>query len=308
MKKIAIIDLGTNSLKFYAIEVYEDGKYKTLYDTYRVTRLGQGIKKTGRISSEAIFRTIEAISIFVSFLKKNQFVNIYAIGTMALRNAKNANDFIRKVYNLFGIKIIIISGDDEARLSYIAATYNLANSNENIFEDNIIVFDSGGGSTEIIYGKGSEYSKSISLNLGAVHLTEHFYKSDPVTDEEFDNSMRHISLCLQSIDINKKIEKVIGQGGAATTVAAVKAGTDSYNPELIRGTKIGHDEILRQVRLYKSKTFEKRKKIPGLEPDRADIILAGAAILYNILKKMDLKKIIISDYGIRHGFIIEKFF
>ena len=301
MNKIAVIDLGTNSIKLTAVKINNNNSFSIIFDAYKITRLGIGLQKSGLLSSDAINKTINAIAEFLKLLKHKNIFNIYAIATMALRNAKNNAELLDLIEKKFQINVSIISGDDEARLSFIAATYILSNFNESI-----VVFDSGGGSTEFIFGNNNRYIESRSLNIGALHITESYYKSNPVSKKEFEDSIKFIKSKLRTIS-NYDAKKIVGIGGTPLTIASVKEKLAIFNPLSVRGLEIDISEIKRQIDIYRFKTIIQRKEISGLEADRADIILAGAAIIFCILKFFNNSKFTICDYGIRHGFIIDNF-
>ncbi|OQX70720.1 MAG: phosphatase [Candidatus Cloacimonas sp. 4484_275] len=301
MSKYAILDIGTNSIKFFIAEI-KNGKIHTIIDTNNISRLGEGLQKTGKISPEAMERNTQVLADFLKIAEKENVEEITAVGTMCLRTAKNASEFIKKVKNELNLEIEVVDGEEEARLSYLAILSTLG-----IADKNVIVFDTGGGSTEFIFGEGTELKNRISLNIGAVYPTEKFLLSDPVTDEELKTTFSYIENFFAEHDLSGNPDVLFGIGGTVTSMGAVKHKMEKYNPEIIQGSTMELEEVERQIELYKSKTIEERKNITGLQPKRADVILAGAAIVKTIMKTFGKDSFIISDRGLRHGLMYDKY-
>ena len=301
MSKYAVLDIGTNSIKFN-ITLLKGTKLETILDTNNISRLGEGLQNTGKISDEAMDRNVKALSGFLSVAKANQVDEVVAVGTMCLRVASNAKYFINKVKNELDLQIEVIDGKEEARLSYLAVLFSLK-----IKDVEIAIFDTGGGSTEFILGKGEKLEKRFSTNIGAVGLTEKFLKSNPVTKIELKNMLDYIENFFADLDIKKNVNHLIGIGGTVTGMAAVKHKMEKYDPEIIQGSTLKLSEIERQIRLYQSKTIEERKQIIGLQPKRANIILAGAGIVKILMKKFSVDSLTVSDRGLRHGIMYDRF-
>ncbi len=301
MKKYAILDIGTNSIKFFLFGI-EDGNVETIIDTNNISRLGEGLQKTGVISKEAMDRNIKALAEFLEIAKENEAEEITAVGTMCLRTAKNAAEFIKRAKEELGLEIKVIPGEEEARLSYLAVLSTIGKTDKNI-----VVFDTGGGSTEFIFGEGDKLVKKISLNIGAVRPTEEFLLSDPVTDEEINKMLAFLKDFINQHNLEGKADYLIGIGGTVTSMGAVMYKMTKYDPNKIQGSKLTLEEVNRQINMYASMTIEERKKIAGLQPKRADVILAGAAIVKTILEKFNKDYFIISDRGLRHGLMFDKY-
>ena len=302
MPKYAAIDIGTNAIKFHLAELKIDGTWSAILDQSEVTRLGAGLHQTGKISEAAVERNIKSIKKFVQIAGDNGAKDIVAVGTMALRTAKNASDFIKQVAEQCGIKIEIIDGEEEARLSFLAVTSSIS-----IPKSDFMIFDIGGGSTEFILCQGKNIKNKVSLNIGVVRLTEQILKSDPVTEEEFDLTIQTIEQTFNAINLNNKIETLIGVGATMTILGAMKLQLANYQAEIIHGSQLELSDVMRLVSLLKSKTIQDCKKIIGLPPDRADVILPGAMILAVIMKKTGMNVVTISDRGVRHGLLLDRF-
>ena len=302
MSRKAVIDVGSSSIKFFLGELSEDGALKTIFDENDIQRIAEGLRKTGEISPEAMERNIAAISRFAKKARDNGADEIICIGTMALRNATNAVDFLKKVRETCDVKVKVISGEEEARLSYLAVLSGLPMQDEKI-----VIFDTGGGSTEFVFGQGSTVSKRFSVDLGNIRLTEKFFKNDPVTPEEVEACVKEIENTFTRYDVRGEINQLVGMGGTVTSMGAVKHKMEVYKPDVIHGSKLSLEDIETQVQDFTKKTIEERRRTVGLQPKRADVILAGSCILRAILKLLGASEVTISDRGIRHGKAFDKF-
>lgn len=300
MKKRAVIDVGSNSIKFYMPEYDQDGSLLKVMDQNSISRLGEGLKETGFLSEEAMARNCKVISEFKEVAKQEGAEEIIAVGTMVLRTAKNAQEFIQRTKDSSGIEIKIITGEEEARLSYLAVLSGLDFQTEEL-----VVFDTGGGSTEIIFGSGQEIEQKFSLNIGAIRITEEHLTSDPVTEEELDKALEEIRAYLSQGSVGGEVSQLVGMGGTVTSIGAVKHKMETYDPNVIQGSMLRLEEIDEQISMYSSNTIEERRRIVGLQPKRADVILAGACIVKVIMELLNVSSLIISDWGLRHGVIYD---
>jgi exopolyphosphatase/guanosine-5'-triphosphate,3'-diphosphate pyrophosphatase len=301
MERYAILDVGTNSIKYLLFSI-EDRKSTIIEEANNITRLGEGLLKTGVLSDEAMSRNIEALNEFVKKAEKQNVREIIAVGTMCLRTAKNSDVFLKKVKDELGLTIEVIPGEEEARLSFLAVLPTIEEMGKNV-----IIFDVGGGSTEFILGKDSKVKDCVSLNLGVVHLTEEFLLSDPVTEDELQKMQDYIIESVKDKIFDKKADYLIGIGGTVTTMGAVMHKMAQYDPSVIQGSEMTLDEVKKQIKLYRMETIEKRKQIPGLQPKRADVILAGAGIVKTIMEVFNLDHFTISNRGLRHGLMFDRY-
>lgn len=301
MKTLAIMDIGTNSIKFYLAAV-EGGQVDVIADTNNIVRLGEGLQQTGTISPAAMDRNLRALTEFKNVARKNGAEEIVAVGTMCLRKAANATEFIDRARDELDLDIQVIPGEEEARLSYMAVLSTVGSD-----VNNVVVFDTGGGSTEFIFGQGKDIEKRFSIDIGAVEPTERFLKSDPVTGRELDEMLSFIKEYLVDHGVEGSPEHLIGIGGTVTTMGAVMHQMADYDPEIIQGSRLDSGEITRQIELYSGKTIDERRKITGLQPKRADVILAGAGILKSILEIFGCNSLTVSDRGLRHGLLFDRY-
>ena len=303
MAKYATIDVGTNSVLIHIAEKDENGNLKGITDRTEISRLGEGLRDTGNLKPEAMERTAKALSEFVDLAKQHNVEGIAAIGTMCLREAKNSDEFIKKVKDLCGLQIEVIPGEEEARLSYLAVKSGAGIESEK----ELLIFDVGGGSTEFIFGKGDEITRRFSLNIGAIRFTEDYFLSDPVTEEEFQNGINAVKEAFADADFSGTADYLIGMGGTITNLAAIKHKLAKYDPNIIQGSKLTLADVTEQMEHFRSIPLEERKKIPGLQPKRADVILAGATIVSVVMEKIGLNELTVSDRGIRHGLMFDRF-
>jgi exopolyphosphatase / guanosine-5'-triphosphate,3'-diphosphate pyrophosphatase len=229
-------------------------------------------------------------------------VEIVAVGTAGLRIAPNRDELIAAAAHRAGIHVEVISGEEEARLAYLAAKAGAGAS-----EGLVVVFDTGGGSSQFTFGHGDEVDERFSIDLGAVRLTEQFGLDGVVTADALASALVAIEGELVSLDGRPTPERLIGMGGAVTNLAAVKHGLVTYDPEIVQGTVLDCAEIDRQLELFSSRTADERRSIPGLQPNRAEVILAGACIVRSVLSKLGSDSLFVSDRGLRHGVLVERF-
>lgn len=302
MSRKAIIDIGSNSIKFFVGELAADGTIQTVIDTNDIARLGEGLDKTGKISPEAMERNVASVAAFQKRAAEAGAEQIVAVGTMALRTATNSSEFVSKVQQACGVEVKIIPGEEEARLSYLAVLSGLP-----LQDGELVVFDTGGGSTEFIFGEGSKVRKRFSVNLGAVRITENYLCSDPVTAVEVEAAKAQIDKEFAEAGVTGRPVQVVGMGGTVTSMGAVKHKMVKYDPTIIQGSSLTVADIRAQIDDYSTRTIEQRRSIPGLQPKRADVILAGACILDVILERLGAKELTISDRGLRHGLAFDLF-
>ncbi len=302
MKTYATIDTGSNQVLIFIAKI-DDGEVKeVLLDKGEITKLGEGLNTTGVLSEEAQERTLKVMEEFKTLLDKYNVDNYYAVGTAALREAKNSKEFLDKVKEKTGIVINVIPGEEEARLSFMAVVGGL-----NLKDKDTVIIDIGGGSTEFIFGRGTEILDRFSTKLGALKLTENYLKSDPVKDEEFNALMDYLKGELQSVNPPSNNPFLVGMGGTMTNLSAIKHKLEKYDPKVVQGSHISLSELEDIIADIKSRTIEDRKNIKGLQPKRAEVILAGTAILKAIMDRIGADKITISDMGLRHGLMFDKF-
>jgi exopolyphosphatase/guanosine-5'-triphosphate,3'-diphosphate pyrophosphatase len=301
-RRYAVIDVGTNSVKFHVGERRRDGVWTTVVDRAEVTRLGEGLDAGGELRSEPMQRTAAAIAGMADEARKQGAEALAAVGTAGLRIASNSQEFIRLVRERCGVEIEVISGDDEARLAYRAATAGLGPSH-----GSRAVFDTGGGSSQFTFGEGDRIDEQFSVNVGAARFTERFGLDEAVSKETLGAALAAIGTELHQLDGRPAPDALLGMGGAVTNLAAVKHALPAYDRDVVQGTVLDRDEVDRQLELYRTRTAEERAEIPGLQPKRAGVILAGACVVRTVLVKLGVDSFTVSDRGLRHGLLAERF-
>ena len=201
-----------------------------------------------------------------------------------------------------GISVRVISGEDEGRLAYLAAVEWLDRP-----PGSVVVFDTGGGSTQFSFGHGTRVEERFSVPVGAVRYTERFGLAGEVAPAVLAEARAAIGADLARIDGRPAPDALVAMGGAVTNIAAVMHGLVTYDPDIVQGTVLDRDEIDRQIELYRTRDVAARRRITGLQPQRADVILAGACIVHAVMDKLGQSTMTVSDRGLRHGVLIERF-
>ncbi len=303
-RRCAFIDIGTNTILGLIAELKDDGRFVVLDDLAEITRLGEGVQRTGRISPEGEARSLDVLSRYLARCKDLFVDAILAVGTSALRDAHNSAEVLGRFKKRLGLDVRVISGDEEAAYSFLAVQRGLP-----LNRRELLVVDVGGGSTEFIRGSEAGVSQAISINIGSVRLTEQFLHSDPVRRDECESMMVAIGKELASLPAqwlkDSSILTLVGIAGTFTTLSAVEKKLVRYAHAEVHGSRLTLGEVRRQVALYQGKTIAERKAVDGLEPKRADVILAGATLIERIMTFFHLQQAIVSDHGVRYGLLHE---
>lgn len=295
--RVAVIDIGTNSTRLLAAEVL-DGHVHELERHTRVTRLGRGVDLSGQLSTEAIEDVCEAVGGYIALYKGLGIEKVMAIATSAVRDAKNGSAFIAELRERFDLNARMIAGDEEAGLTYLGATAGQPP------EVPTLVFDIGGGSTEIIVGKGDTPSFHASLQAGVVRHSERHISADPAGTSDLENLAADVHLLIQDAIANQpdaRAEAGIAVAGTPTSLAAIDLELDPYDSERVHGHKLGLVSIQKMLSRLASVPLSERVKIPGLHPERAPTIVAGVVILIEVMRAFDLDEITVSEHDILYG-------
>ena len=298
--KVAAIDLGSNTFLCLIAEVSKSAIIKVYSDTVETVRLGQGLDKTKKFHPEALQRAESSLKKFSEIIKEHRPEKIMAVATAAAREAVNKEELfaIAKKYNL---PLEIISGDIEA-----AITYQGAISGFNTKDQNLMVIDIGGGSTEIIFGREKNLLKGQSLNIGCVSLTEKFITSQPTGDLEIQKLYEFIDFDIKKaktiMPVDFSLDQIIAVAGTPTSLAAAELGY--FNPDKIDGYILTEEKLEIWLKNFKISTIEEKITM-GIPKGRADVILVGSIILLRTLKLFGLKQIVVSTRGVRYGVALE---
>lgn len=300
--RYAVLDVGTNSVKFSGGDRRPDGRPHTEVETAVVTRLGEGVGETGELTTVAMTRTADAVAELVAGARVGGPVDIVAVGTAGLRQAPNRDTFVDAVFSRCGVGVEVISGSDEARLAYLAAVSSLLMTG-----DALLVFDSGGGSSQFTWGSPGRIEEQFSLDVGAARLTERFGLDQPVSRDSVVVALAAIAVDLDRLAGRPRPDMVVAIGGTATNLAAVEHGLARYDPDVVHGTVVDLAAVDRQIESYRQRSADERRTLPGLQPARAEVILAGACIVRTILTLTGQRAVTVSDRGLRHGVVAERF-
>jgi exopolyphosphatase / guanosine-5'-triphosphate,3'-diphosphate pyrophosphatase len=300
--RFAVIDVGTNSVKLHVGERRAGNRWQTVVDRAEVTRLGEGLGETGVLQPEPLRRTADAVVGMVEESRREGAAEIAAVATAGMRQAENSAELVEAVRERCGVGIEVIPGEQEARLAYLAATSDL-----DVGQESLVVFDTGGGSTEFTFGRAGRVQERFSVDVGAARYTERFGLDGIVSDDGLAQALQAIASDLAQLDGRQRPAALVGLGGALTNLAAVRLGLAEYDPDVVQGTVLDRTEIDRQIDLYRSRTAGQRREIVGLQPARAEVILAGACIVRTVLDKLQCDELTVSDRGLRHGLLVERF-
>jgi exopolyphosphatase/guanosine-5'-triphosphate,3'-diphosphate pyrophosphatase len=300
--RYGVIDVGTNSVKFHMAEQSADGKWTAVVDRAELTRLGEGQVPNGPISDQAMERTGQAIGEMVDEARQNRARAIVMVGTAALRTASNRDEVIDHIRKRSGFAVEAISGEEEGRLAYVAVKAELG-----LDRGSLVVFDTGGGSSQFTFGEGDEVVERFSVPVGAVRYTESFGLDDVVEPDVLASALQAIANDLDMLDGRPPPEALVAMGGAVTNITAVYHRLATYDPDVVQGAILDRAEIDRQIEMYRTQGTGTRRSIVGLQPNRAEVILAGACIVRTVMEKLGQERLTVSDRGLRHGLIRERF-
>lgn len=303
MTRRAAIDIGTNSTKMTVADVDETGKLTVVAEDSDVTRLGEGVDREKKLTDAAMARTLDAVARFAEAARNAGATDVLAAGTSALRDAKNGEEFIRQVKERVNVTVEIITGDREAKLAYAAVR---SDTSLTLGDGPLLVFDVGGGSTELILGDANGVGRHTSLNVGAVRLTERFLHSDPPTEDELAAARQCAEEMLAAFAVPDGSLTVAGIGGTALNVAAVAQKLEKPDPDAVHGRVVTADEVRAALQRFQSVPLAERRQIPGLEPKRADVIIGGSLLLERLLARFSADQFLLSSRGLRYGLLVER--
>jgi len=279
------VDIGTNSCRLLIAEVDQYRQIQPIYQVMETTRIGEGMNGSRLLGEEAMVRTISCLGRFKEQMDKLQVAKFRAVATSAVREAANRAEFEARVERETGMAMEIISGHEEARLSYEGVMRGLE------LDTSPLVVDLGGGSTEFIF---PELDMLISVPLGAVRATEAKMSALQMRD-----SLKELSCFKDRLDHHP----MVMVGGAPSTMVAIKKGMLDYRPDLVHGERLSFAEIGDLYELLESLPLELRRRLPGLQVERADIINKGALIMLIIMEVLGKREIIVSESDILQGII-----
>lgn len=301
--KVAAIDIGTNSV-LLVIAAAEAGGARPLLERATITRIGEGVDQTHRLAPAAVARNLECLRSYARDLRAHGLPPLDVVGTSALRDADGAESFLDAAEQILGVRPRIIAGDEEARLTFRGALSGLDLSGK------LLVFDPGGGSTELVFGDASGSAppaSQVSLDIGSVRLFERHVRSDPPRPEELAAIERDIERQLASAaplrSCAGQAVTLVGVAGTVTTLKSLELGLPSYDAAKVHGAALTLSSIEALCGKLASLPLAERKLLPGLQPKRADVIVAGALIVRDLLRLAGASQTIVSDRGVRFGLL-----
>ena len=295
--RVGVIDCGTNSIRLLIADI-EGTTFREVTRQMQVVRLGQGVDETNQFHPDALERTFAAVDLYAAELARRGVEKIRFCATSATRDATNRNIFIDGVKERLGIEPEVISGDEEARLSFAGATREF-----NRTDGPFLVVDIGGGSTEFVLGTDS-VDTAISVNIGCVRMTERHFHNDPPTADEVALARRDIQNAIDiasaSVDI-KSAKTLVCVAGTATTVAAAALNLPEYDRYAIHLSRIQADQVHDVSKRFTSMTRDERAALGYMHPGRVDVITAGSLVLSEIVKATGAKEFVASENDILDG-------
>jgi exopolyphosphatase / guanosine-5'-triphosphate,3'-diphosphate pyrophosphatase len=298
--RIAVVDIGTNTTRLLVCDV-EDGRVtEELERQSNVTRLGEGVDADGRLGQEAMERVYATLDEYRSLIDRHGADRAIAVLTSAVRDAANGREFAETVRERYRLEPHVISGDEEARLTFLGATSGRDPEDQAA----TVVIDIGGGSTEIVIGRGQKTTFHVSTQAGVVRQTERHIHDDPPTEAELEQTREDVRAILRKgvpEDQRNAVEHAIAVAGTATSLAAIAQELDPYDPEKVHGYRLSRPECVDILKRLAAIPVEERRRVPGLHPDRAPTIVAGVIILLEVMELFGLQEVEVSEHDILRG-------
>ena len=295
---IAVVDLGSNSTRLLVAEVV-DGRVRELERLSVVTRLGEGVDSSGRLADHAVERVLDVMADYCEEIRRHGAGTIVAVATSAVRDSANGDEFRATLRDRFGIDVRILSGDEEARLTFLGATAARRR------DATTLVIDIGGGSTELVIGRpGSEPDFHVSTQAGSVRQSERHLPDDPPPAEQLDALRREVREIFDDAvpgDLRARVELGVAVAGTATQLGSIDQELEPYDPARVDGYRLECSTCERLLERLAAVPLEERREIKGLHPDRAPTIVAGAAIMTEAIGAFGLDAVEIAVADILHG-------
>jgi exopolyphosphatase/guanosine-5'-triphosphate,3'-diphosphate pyrophosphatase len=294
--RVAAIDCGTNSIRLLIADVAGD-RLADVVRRMEIVRLGEGVDRTGRLSEAALARTRKALIGYAAEIAELSVGRVRMCATSASRDAENAQDFRDMVRGVLGVDPEVITGDQEAHLSFVGAVNGLPAGGP------YLVFDLGGGSTEFVTGT-SDVEHAISVDIGCVRMTERHLHDDPPTAAQIEAASRDVTAAVDTALAavpGREARTLVGLAGTVTTVTALALGLEEYDAERIHHARVGYDAVAKVTADLLDMTVAQRLALPVMHPGRADVIAAGALILRTIMERSGQQTLVASEHDILDG-------
>jgi exopolyphosphatase/guanosine-5'-triphosphate,3'-diphosphate pyrophosphatase len=298
--RIAVVDIGTNSTRLLVCEREEDRIADELERHSTVTRLGAGVDADGRLADEAMKRVYATVDEYTELIERHGVDRAIAVLTSAVRDAANGQEFAESIRERYHLEPHVISGDEEARLTYLGAT----SERDPHDQTPTVVIDIGGGSTEIVIGRGHATTFHVSTQAGVVRQTERHLHEDPPTGPELEETRQDVRATVREGVPERErlnVERAIAVAGTATSLGAIAQELEPYDPDKVHGYRLSREACEEILERLASIPLEDRREVPGLHPDRAPTIVAGVIILVEVLRLFGLEEVEVSEHDILRG-------
>jgi exopolyphosphatase / guanosine-5'-triphosphate,3'-diphosphate pyrophosphatase len=286
-RRVAAIDLGTNSTRLLVADA-DDGRLKEVERLLAITRLGEGVDTSRGLAEPAVAQAGR----YIDRARELGAETVLAIATSAVRDAANGGEFLAGLERRHGIRTMLLAGEDEARMTFRGVTSARPLSGE------AVICDIGGGSTELIAGDPQGVDYAVSLDMGCVRMSERFLRADPPTGEEIAALRRQVA---EMLPTDVPAGELIGVAGTVTTLATIDLGLDEEIPERVDGHRLGRARVSAELERLAAIPLAERRRVRGLMPERAPTIVAGAAILVELMERLGADTLTVSERDILHG-------
>ena len=302
LQRLAAIDIGTNSIRCIVVETTAGGEFRVLDDEKATVRLGEGLAASGRIQPAAWNRALEALQRMKKILDGLAVGTIEAVATSAVRRAANGDEFLAAMAAATGVTVRVISGEEEAHLAARSARHNFE-----LGGGRTLLVDIGGGSVEIVSVVGDHVDEVHSMELGAVVLSEQYLPRDPVDDADLERLRKHVRKVLRASLPRDQlpVQALIGSGGTMTSIGGMAMAMRKEQFDSVHHYEVLHSEVVHLLAMLARKDQKARRAVPGLNPERADIIVAGVLVVDELLRHFHANLLRINEKGIREGLILE---
>jgi len=303
MAVYAAIDVGTNTLRLLVAEAVGPDDYAVLHEEQQITRLGEGLWSTGVLQDAPRRRSLTVLRRFADLARSLKAGEIAAVATSAVREARNGQEFVAEVWREAGLALRVIDGEEEARLTLLGVRHGLR-----LGSRRVLAIDIGGGSTEFVLARGEVIEGIVSTGLGVVKLTEQYLVSDPPTVDERRRLEEFVGTRIDRLRRELPglgAAQLVGTAGTVTTLAAVDLALVTYDRQKVRGHCLSLARVRELLDRLAALALRERRGIPGLEPGRADIIIAGAAILAVSMERLGYHELRVSNDGLREGILLD---
>jgi len=300
--RYATIDVGTNTVRLLVADAEDDTTYRVVFQEQVITRLGERLQETGTLNHMAVERTVRVLQRFAQTAKEHRVQEVFAVTTSAAREAKNRAEFLDRTRREAGIDLVVISGEVEATLTALGVAHALGPDHTTM-----LIVDIGGGSTEFTAFEQGKVTGSVSLPIGVVKLTEAHLKGDPPSRDELESAATSIRQSIRQVPPSLSIPAaaiLVATAGTPTTLAAIDLGMTTYDGERVTGHRLSRKRIQELLDHLCSLPLRRRREIIGLEPARADVIVAGTLLTREILDLFGFDELTVSDGGLREGILL----